>query len=572
MSTTTTSFAYAPALADVFGKLPTVEFSQYSWLVKADVSGIQAFIFYVQSSQAARTLKGRSFYIHALGLLVEEALRADPATGQCFTLYNGGGNVYLLCEGQPNMQALRASVDTALQYEQLYLTLALTPLGNAGFGAARADVEQAAQAGKMRAFETQATAFDAFERSLEPPPPWRDLTRELVRATHYSLRAETGADKIHRNYVHALGHKLSLQQGKGGDNLSNSVLQALPKWTPGLIKDYPGIVERIEREETDDPATPYSVESGNILEFGALAYLAEERTGTARLGVLKMDIDNLGRIFEQVADFEEVRRLSVAFSWFFDQRFHHLWRHHTFSYTGESGDTFEASYSDNLYVVFAGGDDCFVVGGWDAVFQFTLLVRTEFLAFVEALRLQVPSLTQAVTLSAGLVVVNRKYPALRFAKEAEEALEIAKTYDEAKNRITLFGEALRWDDFDQAAKFSAQLAGMIHSGVVKRAIIERIKRSAWGYEKLQARAKAGELQTPKVWRLFYYLGKRERSRDSQREKQQQELDFLIRTYAEGLIDAFVQGTGTSHMVFPIAARWAEFLTAKPSEHHAKRNL
>ena len=219
-----------------------------------------------------------------------------------------------------------------------------------------------------------------------------------------------------------------------------------------------------------------------------------------------------------------------------------------------------ARYQHNLFIVFAGGDDCFIGGGGDAGFHFARRVKKEFAAFVKYMQSQLSDLPEKITISGGLAVVNSKFPALQFAKLAEEELEEAKRWsgqEGVKDRISVFGEPLTWEEFEKAYQLADELSEKISERQLNRAILERIKKSAVGYEKLQAQAFAGQLNGPKVWRLFHFLGKRK----GQKNDTQKALDEIIRNYANNLMRAYTEKKGTSHMVYPIAARWAEFMTA-----------
>ncbi|MEL7221920.1 MAG: hypothetical protein AAGJ93_11415, partial [Bacteroidota bacterium] len=323
------------------------------------------------------------------------------------------------------------------------------------------------------------------------------------------------------------------------------------------------IIEKLN-EENDNPYE--NIQAGNIIEFEALAHFAYQRTRTRKLGILKMDVDNLGVLFGSLGTQLESKKMSTAMSWFYDQFFYELWATGSFSYQQKdkkSGDLSEKEekYRNNLYVVFAGGDDCFVVGAWDAVFHFALQIRKEFAAFVQYMQQQLPKLPKKITISGGLVVVNPKFPALQFAKIAEKELETAKDWSgnlQDKDRISVFGEALSWEEFNKAKEMADILHQNIAAGEFKRSILDRIKKSAIGYEKLQSKALNEQLKGPKVWRLFHFIGKRKSRNNS---TQQQAINQLIKAYANSLMDAYVNKKGTSHMVFPVAARWAEFMTA-----------
>jgi CRISPR-associated protein Csm1 len=260
-------------------------------------------------------------------------------------------------------------------------------------------------------------------------------------------------------------------------------------------------------------------------------------------------------------------------SWFFGAFMSDLLTQ-SFGYKDEDGQTATSRFADNIYVVFSGGDDTFMVGAWDAVFEFAHCLHQNFRAFVADLQTLIINglpAKEKITLSAALVVIDPKFPVVRFAERAEEALTEAKRWEDAKgerpkNRISVFGQILEWGEFGESRHSGRQLADMIQSKDASRGIIERIKSVAYDYERLAERAAEKQrIPGPKVHRLFYTLRKwtpaagKEESLKSENEKF---IDKTANEFAAGLLTSFSEGKTRSYPKFPVAARWAEFLTRK----------
>lgn len=544
-------------LEEILAGLSPVTLEEYPFLIKGDVSGIQEFIFHVRSEKAAKILKGRSFYIQAITDIavfrLEEELKKD-----CVTLYNGGGNFYLLAKREPDLQNLRKEIARDCLDEVFYLFLSCVQVRSNDFGQERFLLEKELQKEKFRAFYNAPQSFTPY-RDRNSNLPWADWTSKFVRSNGLEpFSVVQGSKTVEAKRIVWLDTNYSLSSRD--NQFQDRVINSLPQWNAIDLKWYKSTKEGQAQLEADDSET----KTDFIIEFSSLAALAKIRTGTGKLGVLKMDIDDLGQLFNGVNDIGTAQRLSRALTWFFDEFFFQL-QSETFSQLGSTEPVSHMNtYGDNLYIVYAGGDDCFVLGAWDAVFQFAGRLRSEFKAFTDFLKSQFTGLPEHITLSAGLIVVNPKYPIIQLAKQAEEALDYAKSWRKEKDLIAVFGEALSWEEYEKAAKHAALLAEMVNEGYESRAILERIKRSAQGYEKMQKEAAAGKLRAPKVWRLFYYLGKRRRVSNAKAEDRQKKIAELLQDYSKGLMKVFVGKQGTSHMVFPIAARWAEFLTKKRS--------
>ena len=210
-------------------------------------------------------------------------------------------------------------------------------------------------------------------------------------------------------------------------------------------------------------------------------------------------------------------------------------------------------FQDNIYVVFAGGDDCFMVGAWDAVFEFAKVIHDSFKEFTN----------DRLRLSASLTVIDEKYPVIRFARLAEDALKNAKELvkegetNPSKNKISVFNQVLEWDEYNDALDIAHKLEDLIKNKGESRAIIERIKQSRTGFEKLQNKVKAGFLKAQEVWRLQWFL------RSS---KNKEEMQKLLDKYHSLLLKAATSDKKTNPIIFPVAARWAEFLTKNKADY------
>jgi len=100
----------------------------------------------------------------------------------------------------------------------------------------------------------------------------------------------------------------------------------------------------------------------------------------------------------------------------------------------------------NIYTVFAGGDDVFVLGAWDEVIEFAKNLREEFMKFATR---------SDLTFSVGMVMTKPNKPINFVAEISEEALEKAKDYkssqkpkNKEKNAITLFDETFSFTDYN----------------------------------------------------------------------------------------------------------------------------
>ena len=90
-----------------------------------------------------------------------------------------------------------------------------------------------------------------------------------------------------------------------------------------------------------------------------------------------------------------------------------------------------------ISVIYSGGDDIFVVGGWDDVIGFAVDLNESLEKFSQG----------TLTISAGIGMFSRTYPLYAMAEETGQLEEYSKE-NEGKNSITLFDKSgrYRWNE------------------------------------------------------------------------------------------------------------------------------
>ena len=550
-----------------------VQVENYQYFLKGDISGIQDFIFDVKSERAARVLKGRSFFIQAISEICVQLIKAKAGAGQTVLLYNGGGNFYMLLteEGVKCLDEIREIIEKDCKDEELYLCLSYVRIKD-GFGTTWGKLHEKSSEDKLKKFNGFEDAFQPFEK--KDKAEWVKFTSSFINSGGFTIEPSKKSKAVNKHGITFFGNDFFLSDDH--HQFEKGITNKLPRWTEDLKAYYQELIkreeekidqliERLKSKQADKKEIQEAIDSkrkfdvGRIIEFEYLAKFAKERTGTDKLGILKMDIDNLGLLFQKNDQIKQTQSVSIALAWFFEEFINHL-LDEPYGKPIEVGNSeFQDSYRNNIYVVFSGGDDCFMLGAWDAIFEFAIRLNNEFSVFGEFLQNEVKSLICKLTLSAGLLVVDSKFPVVRFAQMAEDAISDAKKAtnekDEiVKNSVSVFGQVLSWREFEEAQDTSSILTHLIKEKDESRAILERIKRSAIGFEKAQDSSLKGEKAA--IWRLYYYL---------RNVRNRKEMEKIIKKYTNALIAAFNQKKATNPMVFPVAARWAEFLTKKTSK-------
>jgi CRISPR-associated protein Csm1 len=182
----------------------------------------------------------------------------------------------------------------------------------------------------------------------------------------------------------------------------------------------------------------------------------ENGFGIERLGVLRLDVDNLGKIFKDglgnKATFGRVVQLSAMIDFFFSCYINKL----SSLYWSVTNGIEEIKTVDNLKVkelieiVYSGGDDVFIVGHWSLLPDIALWINAHFKLYT----CQNPNFS----VSAGIYLFDDKYPIYKAALEAGEYESNAKQNERGnrevdsqnkKNGICFLDKEtpISWEDF-----------------------------------------------------------------------------------------------------------------------------
>jgi len=169
-----------------------------------------------------------------------------------------------------------------------------------------------------------------------------------------------------------------------------------------------------------------------------------------------------------------------------------------------------------------------------------------------------------ITLSAGVTIVDPKFPIYKSAELAGEALdEKAKTGE--KNRVCIFDEVFRWDvppketEFDTVLKLKDMLYDLLHTKKVSRALLYRIFETYADFEEFKKELERGEMKVHRVWRLLYLL-KRFGERHKNAVSELKDIENIYIDTVWNKINWDEKGIKNKPEIIPAAVKWAELLT------------
>lgn len=446
-------------------------------LLGADVSGIQSYIYDIISTNAAKNLKGRSFYLQLLTESVIQKILIELDLFQANVIYNSGGGFYILA---PNTHEIKEKFITISKYIEnqifeehktsLYLAFDYEVLSKKSvfdqtINICWKSLNDKLNINKRQRFKNQLIEnYDMFFEPSGGKAYGRDAFtgEELEKSSNKRLNSdglllkETSIQQIE------LGKKLKHAQFWITANQAIPYLKAA-EFQPCKLGVYHYFFSEKELAEQKqllkgsidntqikiingfdfNLTIAGSNNSAGYVLYGGNDFPVEEdgltpktfnkmggEGGFKRIAVLRMDVDNLGKAFiSGFADgsktFSRYSALSRNLDFFFKGYINKIWR--------------DDKYRNNSIIIYAGGDDLFIVGKWDAIFDMAERIYKDFREWT--------CFNPQLTLSGGISIIDEKYPIMKGAEEAGKAEDQAKSYkfgNHEKHALSIFNTAISW--------------------------------------------------------------------------------------------------------------------------------
>lgn len=419
-------------------------------LYSMDISGIQKFIYTVGEKGALKGLRARSFYLEIMmEHMVDELLERVSLT-RANLIYTGGGHCYLLL---PNTQEVKEKLQTYhREMNSWFLNYFDTALFIAyGYAEASANNFRDVPSGSY------SELYQVISKMISSQKFHRYGASEIQMLNCKERRGERECvtcrqmavldERDHCSVCRALEKLFSnVLHKKYFTILNKSEPDALP--LPGnqyLVADS----EKELRTCMETPVykrcyTKNSIYTGKhvttklwVGDYSAketFEELAKQSKGIKRIGILRADVDNLGKTFvhgfERLGDHNHYttlsrtatlsRQLSLFFKFYINQILQDNER--------------------NVTIIYSGGDDIFLAGAWNEVIEAFIDLQSALKRFTQG----------TLTISGGIGVYHSKYPINVMAKEVEH-LEDASKGVEGKNAITIFSDlhSYPWLEFTE---------------------------------------------------------------------------------------------------------------------------
>lgn len=598
-------------------------------LVGGDLSGVQDFIYTISNRGATPALRGRSFYLQLLTEVAARYILRELGLPVTNLIYASGGNFYLFARARDidRLAEIQSKISRILYHHHhgdLYMAVSAVLVKGSDFfnpknsitrpfGAKWFELGQQLAIAKNRRFNELGE--DELDILFSPEghggnqegqcqvcglerDDWKVYTDELRKCSLCGSFEDLGDDLRKANYLAITYHDPpvfeKVGRGKPGNSwadilrdfgFSVSVVEKLDNVTaanlllalkdealPPLVPASRMAVGRRLLVNTapllsDKEAEAYSEEGEKFLpgRIKPFSVLAKQSQGIERLGILRMDVDNLGQIFAKGlrdATPSRMASLSFAISLYFEGWLAKIAE----QVNNECRDVIDPKTQnprgDVLYTIYSGGDDLFFVGAWDAVVELARRIRRDLTPYAAD--------HPGIHLSGGIALAGAKYPLAKAAQDAHEAEAQAKSKEwwnghawVKKDVVSFLEQATPWNQFGYAKAGSTTdayaLMQLLKDEVEKKtanhkvlrllihlfaqyiaAEKERARKHRWGAKDQAPQPLWGRWNWLSFYFLRYYLGK-----DNSRIR---ELADVLKTDPNLL------------PIAALAARWVELLT------------
>lgn len=459
-------------------------------LISGDISGIQRFIYNITSKGALRLLRARSFYLELISEDFVQELLDRLNLSRANLLYCTGGHFYIIA---PNIEEYIGIID-GLKSElnkwffekfdgDIYYAIDYIPFNGEQFGDFSKlwiEIGEGLSKQKSKKFKNilseEPDSF--FREDVRDATYYEKEQCDACRKFVYKLFIDEDKEVEYCETCHELvnvGRKLVKFKNK------SFILRYKEISDPDIELPFSKI-KIVERIEDDKFNTVFQINSfeisesvlklknkreftfvvlplGNYSSGKDLDTFAKESKGISKVGILRMDVDNLGSIFrkglpEKKRTISRITNLSRFINYFF-KGFLNL--------TGEFKDKHVLGICNkfwgddgrlknrekrNFTIVYAGGDDLLLVGSWDEIFELAFDINALFRKYVGE--------NDNITISAGFGIFDAKFPFYKMAEISGEKENTAKEEGkEGKNRIWMFErknksefeDSIEWNKF-----------------------------------------------------------------------------------------------------------------------------
>ncbi|MCF7740518.1 MAG: type III-A CRISPR-associated protein Cas10/Csm1 [Candidatus Marinimicrobia bacterium] len=577
---------------------------KFATLICGDISGIQKFIYQITSKKALVSLKGRSFMVQLISDLAARYTIKSLGLPYTNLVYSSGGNFYILAPNTDKTKQTLNKVRNDLNqgilnryHGRLYLAMGSTDLSSHDFLNNLSEkwdqvIKNSSRNKRLRFYHEMQDdpdflePFGPVENVINCSICGNDINEEAAHKIGDDTKICESCNELIRlgqklrdseYLVETLGNEADIFPIPGinigydvckQDQVDNCVDRYSPNEFTKVYRFNNTDFISGRSETRHNIAYDYKFYGGNNIplkpngQVATLSDFAGSGGDFSRLGVLRMDVDNLGSIFRfgflnksmndrqssENSDIYSLSRLSTLSSLM------------NIFFSGYI-NTITSKYDDTLLTIYSGGDDLFIVGRWDNIAECALEIKNKFNSY---------SCSHSdISISGGMVLSPLKFPIHRAAESSGEAEDAAKNYGfkgNQKNAFTILDKTINWSDLEVIKKITKDLCEAIDKKNLNKGILTRLRRIYSNYS-----------SEKKIVNSNQDIEPQQRKEMIQYNKWRWRMVYDLNRYAEtnkkhaGLINAIQDALLSGHQYknepikenlqeyIDIPARWAELL-------------
>ena len=510
--------------------------------LKGDISGIQKFLYGITNIKGvAKRLRGRSSFLALLSDLVAKALLNKFEYPFVNILYSGGGHFEVVLgydEGiEKEINEISKEIEETLFKEFCgtlglalgYSEITLTDLRNREVykNKIMKNIHEMLDKNKKQKFKNilinhstdqlldminrefkdikksytvcSSCQLSITEEEIEEEKnicKWCEIFREvgeIIPKAKYLIFSKEKLDDLPGFYIDKIGGVYFLE------NLSEISIQIKENNevyilnNTNFLKESKNICDGFKLMAQIVPLKETKFE---VMTFEELVKKAE---GDEKLAFARGDVDNLGLIFMQGLgedySISRIATLSRSLDLYFSGYFNHLFNLEEFK--------------NKIYVLYAGGDDFFIIGPWNIVLEALKKIREDFKKYT--------CNNKNTDLSCGVFIGRDSYP-IRFAGDL--AGEEEDTAKKVKPSVRVLGESLKWEEYGNALENAENMVVFVEKNIVGRSLFYKFYQLLGKFKIEEETSKNGESFNvhPRFYPLFYYFLYRNVKSEKEREK------------------------------------------------------
>lgn len=437
-------------------------------LYSMDISGIQKFIYTIHSENAMKILRSKSFYLEIMMEHIIDCLLDRLHLSRANLIYSGGGHCYILI---PNTEEVRTIVEKYnFEINQWFLDNYKVSLYiSSGYS------ECSSNSLKNDPEGSYAEIFKNISKKISEQKASRYTAEQIInlnkiREKDYSreCRICKNVSKVDDDGLCPTCSALKLLSSKILDE-KYAFFTVVSEKEPGALKlpldyyliseDEKNLTERLLNNDKTFVRTygknkmytgkrvSNKLWVGNYhSDCNTFEDMADCSKGIKRIGVLRADVDNLGRAFvsgfnneannNRYVTLSRTATLSRQLSLFFKLYINSILREG--EYIIEDNSEGEKTIIRNAVICYSGGDDLFIVGAWNEIIELAIDIQKKFALYTEG----------TLTLSAGIGIYRHNYPISVIAEEVADMESMSKS-KAGKAAVTLLEDGVKHKELGQ---------------------------------------------------------------------------------------------------------------------------